>query len=95
VTDARIDHGDLDSLVQGLGLVDWTQARLIANLPPARRIVPGMRAQAFAMAAVRGALRRKFPKISRRELNVKVLKHFTPVRIPDTECAGEELDSRA
>jgi hypothetical protein len=69
-------------LVRGLDPIDWVQVRLIAALPPERRIVPGMCAQAFAMAALRGALQERYPELTRPELNMKVLAHFTPVRMP-------------
>jgi len=39
-----------------------------------------MQAQAFARAALRGTLRRRFPELSQPELNMKVLAHFTPLR---------------
>ncbi len=76
------DDAAIAEIVRGLAPVDWVQVRLIANLPPARRIVPGLRAQAFAMAALRGTLRKRYPNLSRSELNMKVLAHFTPVRLP-------------
>ena len=78
----RLDDEAISAIVRGLPPVDWVQVKLIANLPPARRIVPGLRAQAFAMAALRGTLRKRYPDLSRSELNMKVLAHFTPVRLP-------------
>jgi len=71
----------IDELVRGLDPVDWVQLRLLARLSPAERVLAGMRAQAFARAALRGALRRRFPHLSRSELNMKVLAYFTPVRM--------------
>ena len=76
-----LDDEAISAIVRGLPPVDWVQVKLIANLPPARRIVPGMRAQACAMAALRGTLRKRYPNLSRSELNMKVLAHFTPVRL--------------
>lgn len=78
----RLDDEAISAIVRGLPPVDWVQVKLIANLPPARRIVPGLRAQAFAMAALRGTLRKRYPNLSRSELNMKVLAYFTPVRLP-------------
>jgi hypothetical protein len=68
-------------LVRSLDPIDWVQVRLIAALPPERRIVPGMRAQAWAMAALRGTLQKRFPDLTRSEPNMKVLSHFTSVRM--------------
>ncbi len=76
-----LDDKTIHEIVRGLAPVDWVQVKLIAKLPPARRIVPGLRAQAFAMAAVRGALRKRYPNLTRSELNMKVLAHFTPIRL--------------
>lgn len=71
----------LDELVRGLDPVDWVQLQLTARLSPAERVLAGMRAQAFAMAALRGALQRRFPHLSQSELNMKVLSYLTPVRM--------------
>jgi hypothetical protein len=60
--------------------IDWQQLGLLACLTPAQRILLGMQAQAFARAALRGTLRRRFPELSQSELNMKVLAHFTPLR---------------
>jgi hypothetical protein len=37
-------------LVRGIAPVDWVQVELIAKLPPARRLAPGLHAQEFARA---------------------------------------------
>ena len=37
--------------------------------------------QEFAMAALRGTFRNKFPELSMSEINMKVLAYLTPVRI--------------
>jgi hypothetical protein len=72
---------EIKALVQGLDPVDWVQLRLTASLSPGQRILAGMQAQAFAMASLRGTLRRKFPELSQSELNMKVLAYLTPVRM--------------
>ena len=72
---------EIQALVQGLDPVDWVQLRLTASLSPGQRILAGMQAQAFAMASLRGTLRRKFPELSQSELNMKVLAYLTPVRM--------------
>jgi hypothetical protein len=60
--------------------IDWQQLELLARLTPAQRVLLGMQAQAFARAALRGTLRRRFPELSQSELNMKVLAHFTTLR---------------
>ena len=72
-------------IVRGIDPVDWVQMRLLANLTPAERVLAGMRAQAFAMAALRGTFRRRFPELSLSELNMKVLSYLTPVRMGEKE----------
>ena len=81
-TKPQLDDNAIAKIVRSLDPVDWVQVRLIASLPPERRIVPGMRAQAFAMSALRGTLRKRYPNLTRSELNMKVLAYFTPVRLP-------------
>ena len=76
-----IDNDIVAAIVRGLPPVDWVQLHLTARLSPADRVLRGMRAQAFAMAAYRGALARRFPDLSLAELNMKTLAHFTPVRM--------------
>ncbi|MGD9101377.1 MAG: hypothetical protein PVF45_12930 [Anaerolineae bacterium] len=71
----------IEELVHGLDPVDWVQLELLARLSPVERVLVGMRAQDFARAVVRGAFQRRFPHLSRSELNMKVLAHFTPVRM--------------
>jgi len=66
--------------------LDWQQLELLAQLTPAQRVLLGMQvalrpqAQAFARAALRGTLKRRFPELSQSELNMKVLAHLTPLR---------------
>ncbi len=72
-------------IVRGIEPVDWVQMRLLARLTPAERVLAGMRAQTFAMAALRGTFRRRFPDLSLSELNMKVLSYLTPVRMGEKE----------
>jgi hypothetical protein len=60
--------------------VDWVQVELLSRLTPAQRILLGMQAQAFARAALRGTLQRRFPDLDQSELNMRILAHFTPLR---------------
>ena len=73
---------DTKEIVRGLGPVDWVQIKLIASLPPERKIIPGIRAQEFAVATYRCTLEKRYPNLKRAEINMKVLEHFTTVRIP-------------
>lgn len=53
--------------------VDLVQMRLLAKLPPGRRIRTMLDAQAFARALIRGRLRRLYPSASEHELSLKLL----------------------
>jgi hypothetical protein len=41
--------------------IDWQQLELLARLTPAERALAMMRAQAFVMAGLRGAMAQRFP----------------------------------
>jgi hypothetical protein len=83
---------DIEALVQSLDPVDWIQLKLTANLSPGQRILAGMQARAFAMANLRGALRRKFPALSQAEINMKVLAYLTPVRMAILDEAQRNIE---
>ena len=78
-------RSEIAALVEGLDPIDWVQLRLTAELSPGQRTLAGMQAQAFAMASLRGAWRRKFPELSQAELNMKVLAYLTPVKMPPSK----------
>jgi hypothetical protein len=73
---------DTAAIIRGLDPADWVQIKLLANLPPEKRIIPAMRAQAFAMSTFRLTLEKRYPKLSREEISLKLLEHFTTVRMP-------------
>ena len=75
------DPAAIQALVDGLDPIDWQQLELLARIPPEKRVLAGMQAQAFAMAALRGTLARRFPELTQSELNMKVLAYLTPVRM--------------
>ncbi|MFO7585125.1 MAG: hypothetical protein R6W69_10380 [Anaerolineales bacterium] len=73
---------EIMEMIKGISDPDWTQIELIRSLPIERRIIPAMRAKAFAMSTYRANLRRRYPNLSHSDLNMAVLKHFTEVRLP-------------
>jgi hypothetical protein len=87
VTEPQADDvmspSEIQALVDGLDPIDWVQLRLTASLPPRKRLLAGIQAQAFARATVRGALRRRYPDLSQSELNMKVLVYLTTVRMDE------------
>ena len=72
---------EIDAIVRGIAPLDWVQMRLTAALTPAQRIQTGMQAQSFAKAIFRGSLKTRFPAMPLDELNMRVLEHFTPIRM--------------
>jgi hypothetical protein len=72
---------EISAIVDRFDPIDWVQLDLLAKMPPERRLIPGLIAQEFAMAALRGTFRNKFPELSMPEVNMKVLAYLTPVQI--------------
>jgi hypothetical protein len=72
---------EIATIVQDLNPIDWTQVELLAKLPPAKRIIPPLLAQEFSMSALRGTFRKRFPNLSMKEINMKVLAYLTPIRM--------------
>ncbi|MEJ5308701.1 MAG: hypothetical protein WHX52_02935 [Anaerolineae bacterium] len=92
---AKIDDASWDpaiqALVDGLDPIDWQQLELLARVPPEKRVLAGMQAQAFAMAALRGTFARRFPELTQSELNMKVLAYLTPVRMGVSAVSGQPV----
>ena len=72
---------DISKMISGFDPIDWVQLDLLAKMSPEKRLIPGLSAQEFSMAALRGTFRRKFPMLSLSEINMKVLTYLTPVRM--------------
>lgn len=72
---------EISAIVAGFDPIDRVQVELLAKLPPAKRLIPGLNAQEFSMAALRGTFRKRFPELSMSEINMKVLAYLTPVRM--------------
>ena len=72
---------EISAIVDGLDSIDWVQMELLVNLSAEKRIIPGLNAQEFSMAGLRGAFRKRFPELPMPEINMKVLAYLTPVRM--------------
>ena len=72
---------DISEIVDTFDPIDWVQVELLAQMPFEKRLIPGLSAQEFSMAALRGTFRRKFPELSMPEINMKVLGYLTPLRM--------------
>jgi len=60
--------------------VDIPQMRLRASLSPARRIQVMLDAREFVAGLKRGRLRKRYPDLSDRELNLKLIEELSHVR---------------
>ncbi len=72
---------EISAIVDGFDPIDWVQLDLLAKMPFKNRLLPGLNAQEFSMAALRGTFRKKFPELSMPEINMKVLAYLTPIRM--------------
>ena len=77
----QLSSKEISAILDRLDPIDWVQVDLLARMPFEKRLIPGLRAQEFSMAALRGTFRRKFPELSMSEINMKVLTYLTPVRM--------------
>ncbi|MDL1898213.1 hypothetical protein FBQ82_18330 [Anaerolineae bacterium CFX7] len=78
---AELTREEIAEIVRGLDPINWVQLRVIAQLPPEKQIMAGMRAAEFARAIVRGAMMERLPNETRAQINMRVLRHFTDVRM--------------
>jgi hypothetical protein len=60
--------------------VDIVQMRLRASLSPARRIQVMLDARELAVGLKRGRIRKRFPDLSDREINLKLIEELSHVR---------------
>jgi hypothetical protein len=60
--------------------VDLGQMRLLGRLPPGRRIQVMLDARELAVGLIRGRLRRQYPDLSPRALNLEVLEEIARVQ---------------
>jgi hypothetical protein len=58
------------------GPLDHDLLRLLGSVSPAQRIRNMLEAQAFVMSLIRGRLRRRYPDLSQREINIKVFEEI-------------------
>ena len=62
--------------------VDIVQMRLRASLSTARRIQVMLDARELAVGLMRGSLYKRYPELSDREINLKLIEELSHVRTP-------------
>jgi hypothetical protein len=67
---------EISKIVDGLNPIDHAQIELLAKMPPGKRIYPSLQASAMIRAGLRTAFKRKFPYLSRSEINMKILDYL-------------------
>jgi hypothetical protein len=68
---------EISAIVDGFDPIDVTQMELLAKMPPGKRIIPMLQATEMVRAGLRPAFKRKFPELSRSEINMKILDYMT------------------
>ena len=72
---------EISKIVDGLNPIDWVQMELLAKLPPGQRILPTLNATLMIRAGLRSAFMKKFPELSKSEINMTILEYLTPIRM--------------
>jgi len=81
----ELNDAVIAEIVRGLSPVDWEQVKRLARMSPAERVLVGLQAAEIERAAMCEKLRRLYPYLSQSQLNMKVLAHFTPIRMPQSD----------
>lgn len=68
---------EISAIVDGFEPIDIVQMELLAKLPPGKRIIPMLQATEMVRAGLRAAFMKRFPELSRSEINMKILDYMT------------------
>lgn len=68
---------EISAIVDGFEPIDKVQMEILAKMPPGRRIIPMLQATEMIRAGLRAAFTKKFPELSRSEINMKILEYMT------------------
>jgi hypothetical protein len=72
---------EISAIVDGFEPIDVEETERLAKMPPGERwLVPYRKAETMR-ADLREKLKKEFPELSEAEINMKVLRSLTPVRI--------------
>lgn len=79
MTQENTDQSDLHQLYR-FDPIDIDQVRLLADLPPGRRIRVMLDARDLAVGLIRGRLRKRYPDLSNQDFNLKLLEELNRVQ---------------
>jgi len=60
--------------------IDFQQLELLGRLSPAKRVQAMLATEEWIRAGLRGTFQKRFPTLSKREINLRVLAYLTPLR---------------
>ena len=72
---------EISAIVDGFEPIDWQEIEMVAKLPPGERWLVGYRKSEAMRADLREKLKKEFPELSESELNMKILRSLTSVRM--------------
>lgn len=75
---------EISAIVDGFEPIDREEIEMLAKLPPSKRWLVGYRKSEEIRADLQDKLRKDFPELLLPEINMKVLRSLTPVRIGKT-----------
>jgi hypothetical protein len=68
---------EISAIVNGFDPIDRLQMELISKIPSGKRIIPMLQATEMVRSGLRAAFSKKFPELSRYEINMKILEYMT------------------
>ena len=71
----------VDRIVDEFEPGDWEEIEMLATLPPEQRHLVSLRKTEMIRSDLRNKLMEDFPELSLPEINMKVLRSLTPVRM--------------
>ena len=77
----KLTPEEISAIVDGFDPIDWEEMEMVRKLPPGERYLISLRKTEILRADLRNKLIKDFPELSMPEINMKVLRSFTPVRI--------------
>jgi hypothetical protein len=68
---------EISAMVDRFDPIDRLQMELISKMPAGKRIIPMLQATEMVRSGLRAAFSKKFPELSRNEINMKILEYMT------------------
>jgi hypothetical protein len=72
---------EISAIVDGFDPIDWVQMEAWAKLSPGERFFAMIEMSEMIRTDLRNKLKEDFPELSMPEINMKVLRSLTPVRM--------------